>query len=389
MPEKSDVIIIGGGVIGSSVAYNLLNDGYTGQVTVFEKDNIYEFSSTPRSAGGVRQLFTTAINIQISRYSLEKYKTFSEDMAVEGERAEIDFQQRGYLFLASTTEQMKQLETQLTLQAKHGVPAQLLGKTDLLNLIPELQTDDLSGGLYCAEDGYLDPYSVMQGYIRKAKQLGANYMYEEVDTIIHNNGSISGVHLKNGKKYYSPIVINCAGPWAAVLSEKINLPLPVVPLKRQIIQFNCSEQLKKQLPLTIDPTGVYFRHEGNSLIAGYSEETKPGFDFKWRRSFFEEQLWPILAQRVSNFAQAKIVRGWAGLYSHNTKDQNAIIGEHPDLKGYYLACGFSGHGMQQAPAVGKGLSELIMTGKYKAIDMSPLRFERFASNELIIENAIV
>ncbi|MFD2759678.1 NAD(P)/FAD-dependent oxidoreductase [Lentibacillus juripiscarius] len=388
MTKQTDIIIVGGGVVGSSIAYNLLQDGFEGSITIFEKDKIYEFASTPRSAGGLRQLFTTGVNIQLSRYGLKKYKTFAEDMAVDGEIAEIDFKQRGYLFLAKN-ENMEQLQQQLQLQQKYGVPAELMAKEELHSIIPELIIDDLQGGLYCSEDGYLDPYSVMQGYVRKTKELGGTYVYEEVETILTERGKAAGVQLKNGDVYKAPVVINCAGPWASELSEKVGLPLPIVPLKRQIIQFDVAEPLEKYLPLTIDPSGVYFRHEGNALITGFSENVKPGIDFRWKRSFFEEQLWPVLAERVPNFERAKINRGWAGIYSHNTKDQNAIIGEHPQLDGYYMACGFSGHGMQQAPGVGKGLSELIRKGRYETLDLNPLRFERFASNELIIEGAVV
>lgn len=388
MIKKSDVIIVGGGVIGSSIAYNLLNDGYQGKVTVFEKDRLYEFSSTPRSAGGIRQLFTTAVNLQIGRYSLKKYLTFPEDMAIGHDKAEIDFKQRGYLFLAQNKD-MEQLKKQKNLQHKYGIPSQLVTKKDLLRIIPELNIDDLAGGLYCHEDGYLDPYSVMQGYVRKAKQLGADYVYEKIDKILSHQGKVSGVQLDNGTIYNAPIVINCAGPWAPALSDTIDLPLPVIPLKRQIIQFDISEPLIKKLPLTIDPTGVYFRHEGHSLIAGFSEDVNPGIDFKWKRSFFMEQLWPVLANRVSNFERAKIQSGWAGMYSHNTIDQNAIVGEHPQLNGYYLACGFSGHGMQQAPAIGKSLSELVRKGHYETLDLTPLRFERFSEKDYVIEGAIV
>ncbi|WP_339228533.1 FAD-binding oxidoreductase [Oceanobacillus sp. FSL K6-2867] len=388
MVKKTDIIIVGGGVIGSSIAFNLLNDGFEGEIILFEKDKTYEFASTPRSAGGIRQLFTTAINIQISRYSLKKYKTFPEDMAVDSEQAKIDFKQNGYLFL-STNENSNRLFKQQQLQAKYGVPSEVLSSEELKAIIPELHTDDLQGGLYCREDGYLDPYSVMQGYIRKTKQLGGVYQYEKVETIIQERNKVTGVQLKNGEIYHAPIVINCAGPWAPLLSETIGLSIPVVPFKRQIIQFDISKPLTNELPLTIDPTGVYFRHEGKFLIAGYSEKVKPGIDFKWSRDFFYEHLWPILSQRVPNFENAKIIRGWAGMYSHNTLDQNAIIGGHPKLQGYYLACGFSGHGMQQAPAIGKGLSELIRTGSYETLDLSPLCFERFANNKLIVEEAIV
>ncbi|GGD02038.1 FAD-dependent oxidoreductase [Thalassobacillus devorans] len=388
MAKRSDIIIIGGSVMGSSIAYHLLQDGFTGEVTVFEKDRLYEFSSTPRSAGGIRQLFTTDINIQISRYSLKRYLSFPRDMAVDGECAEIDFKQRGYLFLGHQ-ESRKQLENQMKKQQRYGVPSQFLLPDELKDIIPELNTDDLAGGLYCAEDGYLDPYSVMQGYIKKAKQLGAHYVYEGVDRILTDRNGVTGVQLDNGETYYAPRVINCAGPWASVLSNKLNLPLPIVPLKRQVIQFDIADPLTKELPLTIDPTGVYFRHEGKEIISGYSEKVKPGYDFRWTRAFFEEQLWPVLAQRIKNFERAKITGGWAGLYSHNTSDQNAIIGPHPGLAGYYLACGFSGHGMQQAPAVGKCLAELLVTGGYQTLDLNPLRFERFEENDLVIENAVV
>ncbi|QQK77748.1 FAD-binding oxidoreductase [Salicibibacter cibarius] len=388
MEHTADIIIIGGGVIASSIAYNLLNDGYEGEILIFEKDRTYEFSSTPRSVGGIRQLFTTDINIQISQFSHQVYKKFAEAMADNHEKAEIDFKQRGYLLLGKEAN-MPYLNEHLEVQHKHGVPSELLNKEDLLKIIPELNTDDLAGGLFCAKDGYLDPYSVMQGYIKQSKKLGAQYIYEEVDTILTDRHNVTGVRLNNGQEYKASVVINCAGPWSGYLSEKIGLPLPIVPLRRQVFQFDSEQPLKKGLPLTVDPTGVYFRHEGNQLLSGFAEDTKPGIHFKWKRSYFIDQLWPVLGNRVKNFEKAKVTGGWSGLYTHNTKDQNAIVGKHPQLDGYYLACGFSGHGMQQAPAVGKGLAELISKGVYETIDLRPLRFERFKENDLVIEKAII
>ena len=388
MSKQADVIIVGGGVIGSSIAYNLLNDGFDGEIVLFEKDKTYEYASTPRSAGGIRQLFTTGINVEMGKYAVEKYSTFKEDMAIDDELAEIDFQQNGYFFLVNKEENMKQLEEQAALQRQFNVGSEVIERDKLSDIIPEINTHDLAGGIYSAKDGYLDPYSVMQGYMKKAKQLGATYIYEEVKEITKDGRNVSGV-ITEKDVYKAPVVINCAGPWAPTLSETLNLPIPVIPLKRQIIQFNIAEPLEKRLPLTVDPSGVYFRHEGNSIICGYAEDVKPQIEFSWRRDFFMEFLWPILANRVSNFEKAKIQSGWAGIYSHNTEDQNAIIGEHPDLSGYHLAVGFSGHGMQQAPAVGRGFSEYIRNGKYETIDFSLLGFDRFQKEELVVEEAIV
>lgn len=381
------IIIVGGGVMGSSTAYHLRKLGYEGEVTVFEKDPIYEYSSTPRSAGGIRQLFTTEINIKLSRYSLQQYKKFSETMKINGEPAAIDFRQQGYLFLA-TDNMLSAIYGQKKLQNDMGVPSQFLEPRELLSIIPELNIDDLAGGLFCQEDGYLDPYSVMQAYKHEARENGVTYISEEVDTILHERHQVTGVRTTNGLTVKAHTVINCAGAWGAELSEKIGLPVPVVALKRQIFLFDPAVPLKRALPLTVDPTGVYFRHEGDRIITGFSDNVKPGYDFSWKRSHFDE-LWPILANRISNFERLKLESGWAGLYDYNTKDQNAIIGAHPELKGYYMALGFSGHGMQQAPGVGLGLAELICKGQYETLDLTPLRFERFAENDLVREQAIV
>lgn len=386
--EKADIVIVGGGVMGSSTAYSLRKIGFDGRIIVFEKDPIYEYSSTSRSAGGIRQLYTTAINIQVSRYSLQFYKKFPETMKIDGEPFEIDFRQNGYLFLG-TAQMISSLKKQQVLQHQFNVPSQLLSADELLNIIPELNIEDLAGGLYCHEDGYLDPYSVMQGFRKNAQRMDVEYIFEEVETILTTQNRVTGVRLVNGQEYHSPIVINCAGAWGVYLSEKMGIPLPIHPLKRQIFQFDTAVPLEKDLPLTVDPTGVYFRHEGNKILSGYSEKVKPGIDFTVTRSLFYDEIWPILAHRVKNFEIAKITSSWAGLYSFNTADHNAIIGTHPTMQGYYMALGFSGHGMQQAPAVGQGLAELIHLGKYENLDLHPLRFERFAENDLVLEDAIV
>ena len=385
--KRADIIIVGGGVMGSSTAYSLRKMGFEGRILVFEKDPTYEYSSTARSAGGFRQLYSTSINIQLSRYSLGVYKNFAEEMSIDGEQAEIDFKQRGYLFLA-TDQMLPAFAKQLVTQNALGVPSELLSVDELLNIIPELETSDLAGGLFCKEDGYLDPYSVMKAYRKNAQAMGVEYISAEVASLVTKKGKMAGVRLVDGTDYSSPIVINCAGAWGAKLSEEMGFPLPVVPLKRQMYIIDTAKKLEKMLPLTIDPTGVYFRHEGDKVVVGFSEDVKPGIDFNWRRSSFDN-LWPILAHRIPNFESLKLKSGWAGMYDHNTVDQNAIIGEHPLMRGYFVAIGFSGHGMQQAPGVGLGLAELICKGRYETLDLTPLRVERFAEDDLVLEDAIV
>ncbi|EZH65952.1 FAD-dependent oxidoreductase [Bacillaceae bacterium JMAK1] len=385
--NHADLLIVGGGVIGSSIAYHLLNAGYEGKVIVFEKDRKYEYSSTPRSAGGIRQLFTTKVNIELSQYSLHVYKNFHQTMKFDGFDPEIDLKQRGYLFLG-TDEMMGKFEEHLELQHRLGVNSEILDKAGLLNRIPELNVDDIAGGIYCSESGYLDPYSVMQGYIKNAKRLGVEYVYDEVAELVLDDVFQNGVKMTNGDTYYAPIVINSAGAWASQLSQQAGFPLPVVSLPRRVFQFDTEVPLQNPLPLTMDPTGVYFRHEGKHFISGYAEDYVPSMDFSWKRQDFIENIWPIIGHRVGPFEQLKLQSGWTGLYDHNTEDHNAIIGEHPEAKGYYVAFGFSGHGMQQAPAVGRGLTELIMKGYYDTLDLSPLRVERFKEKELVIEDAI-
>src|SRR5690625_2161295 len=190
MVKHTDIIIVGGGVIGSSIAYNLVNAGYTGEMTIFEKDKLYEFASTPISAGGIRQLFTTAVNVQMGKYAGEKYSTFPEDIAISNDKAEIDFRQNGYLFLGKDEQGMAHLEKQAKLQHGYNINSEILHNEELLKVIPELNLDDIVGGLYSGEDGYLDPYSVMQGYSKKAKEMGANYIYEEVTEVTKDRKSV-------------------------------------------------------------------------------------------------------------------------------------------------------------------------------------------------------
>ena len=385
-----DVIIIGGGVMGSSIAYHLANDGFQGRIAVFEKDPSYERASTVLSVGGIRRQFSTEVNIRICQYSLSFYEEFGKRMEVEGERPEIDFKPRGYLFLGN--------EKNWPLLVKHqgfqrslGVETQLLNIDETLRIIPDLNTEDLVGSSFSPGDGYMDPHSVLQGFVKQAKHLGVHYINEEVMEILRKGDHIEGVKTRDGASYFSSIIVNAAGPYAGEVGRMVGIEIPVVPVRRMVYLFKPPRLFEYNLPLTIDTSGAYFLHEtGRQILTGKSRlEEPPGVNFTWDRGYFNEVIWPLISHRVPLFDKLKLMSGWAGLYEINQWDFNGIIGKHPEISGFFMAVGFSGHGLQQAPAVGKALSELIRLGRYETVDVSSLSFERIQKREKVLEEEVV
>jgi len=390
MNPRFDVLIVGGGIIGSSIAYHLMNDGFNGTVAVFEKDPTYEFSSTTLSAGGVRQQFSTEVNIRIAQYSINFYEKFDEIMAVDGEKAHSEFRQRGYLFLADERN-WPIIEKNYKFQKRMGAAVELLSIEEALKIIPHLNPRGLVGASFGLRDGYLDPYGTLQGFIKKARRLGVNYVHEEVAGILREGSRVTGITTKKGDKYTGGVIVNAAGPWAGEVGRMAGVDLPVDPVRRMVFVFQPSEIFNYDLPLVIDVTGLYFRHEtGKIIMTGKSIlDEPPGFNFKVDHSFFNQTVWPILADRVPVFDRLKLLRGWGGLYEINRLDSNALLGQHPEIRGFYMAIGFSGHGFQQAPAVGKAMSELIRLGRYETVDVSPLNYDRVISGKLVIEEEVV
>ncbi|MGE5702633.1 MAG: NAD(P)/FAD-dependent oxidoreductase [Clostridia bacterium] len=389
MSNRYDLLIVGGGIMASSIACNLLKDGYTGRIALFEQDRTYEFASTPRSEGGIRQMFTTEVNIRLSQYSMQVYKQFEQEMALDGEDIRIDLKQHGYLFLVDDTTLPPFLE-KLDFQRSLGVDVQVLTQDELKTMIPELNVADVSAGIFSPEDGYMDPYSVLQAYIKKAKRMGAEYKYQKVARI-QSDGlrQISGVVLESGEEYFAPIVINASGAWSGEISKTVGIDIPVRPLRRQVYSIQTAVPFQKPLPFIFDRSGIHFRSEGPKINVGLAKDVPYGFEFHWEKDFFLEEIWPRLAARSAHFEKLKLERGWAGVYDYNYIDHNAIIGGHPELNGYYMVTGFSGHGFQQAPAAGKAMSELIRLGRYETIDLAALSIERFARNELVLETAVL
>lgn len=392
--RRGDVVIVGGAIVGSAVATFLaLRDDWDGRVLVVERDPTYRTSSTTLSAASIRLQFSTPLNIEISRFGISVIKDLDRWLGVPGEPSpNVDFVEGGYLFLA-TQVGLPILEANHAVQVAHGVRVALLDPDELRRRFRWMNVEDLAGGsLGLADEGWFDAHALLQAFRRKARSLGVEYLAGEVVAVDRDGSSVRGVRLSDGSAVEAPLVVNAAGPRAAEVATMAGLELPVRPRKRFVYHFDCRERLGPA-PLTINPGGVYFRPEGPAWIGGYSprhgEADPDTLDLEVDRSRFEEVVWPELARRVPAFESLRLLDAWAGHYEVNTLDHNAIIGPHPDVPGFLFANGFSGHGLQQAPAVGRGLAEWIVDGRYRTLDLSPLGYERILTNQPVRELNVV
>jgi FAD-dependent oxidoreductase domain-containing protein 1 len=388
--EKSyDVIIVGGGIMGSSTAYNLKRSEEKIKVVVVEMDPTYSHASSTLSLANIRIQFSLKENIQISQHAFEVLERFDEEMGVDDEKAHIAFHREGNLFLVAP-EGRALAENSLALQKSVGCDVEWWTPEEIRKHYPLYFPSRYEGGTFGSQDGYLDAYAMLMGYKAKAKSLGAEYITDEVIQIVKDRKRVTGLGLASGRNLSSKIVVNCAGAWAARVASMAGVTIPVVPVKRQVFALDTKVKPEGPLPLTVLPSGLYFRTEtGNLILLGKSLEEDPvGFDFTCEEKRFTELLWPELAEFVPAFDTLKVVRGWAGLYAVNTLDSNAILGEWPELQGFYLANGFSGHGLQQAPAVGRYISELILSLK-PALDLSIFTPQRILESRPLSEGRIV
>ena len=384
-----DILIIGGGIIGSSIAYYLARDGRAGRITVIERDNSYAEAATPRSLGGLRQQFSLAENVLMSQYGLGVYRDFGQHLAVGGKAAAVDFREQGYLFLADETG-MAVLEANHRRQCDLGAVVELLAPGDLAARFPWLALDGLAGAAFGFEDGWLDPHGALQGFRRAARTLGVDYLEDEVIAMDTGAGRVAAVRLKSGERRPAGQVINAAGAWSGAVAAMAGMELPIVPSRRQVFFFETRRPLGTT-PLVIDASGVYFRPEGKGYLAGKSNPDEPeGFNFAVDHGYFNDAIWPVLAARVPAFEALKVSSSWACHYDLNTLDQNLIIG--PWIGGcenFHLACGFSGHGLQQAPAVGRAMAELLLDGCFTTIDLARMSYQRVIDEAPLHETGIV
>jgi glycine/D-amino acid oxidase-like deaminating enzyme len=385
-PQRADVVIIGGAIVGSSVATFLARrPDWHGRVVVVERDLTFRTSSTTLSAASIRLQFSTPLNIEISRFGVQLIKHLETWLGVAGQPVpEVDFVEGGYLFLASEAG-LPILESNHAVQREHEVQVAILSPKELHARFPWMYTDDLAGGsLGLADEGWFDAYALLQAFRRKARSLGVEEVAGEVVEVERDGGRATGVRLADGRRIAADWVVNAAGPRAGGVAAMAGLNLPVSPRKRMVFHFDCRTKVPGA-PLTIDTSGAYFRPEGPNYISGASphgDQPDPDTcDLSVDRTWFEQVVWPAIAHRVPAFEAIRLLDAWAGHYEVNTLDHNAVIGPHPDVRNFLFANGFSGHGLQQAPAAGRALSEWIATGDYETLDMRPLGYERIAANE--------
>jgi glycine/D-amino acid oxidase-like deaminating enzyme len=389
---SSKVVIIGGGVIGSSVAYFLRVSDPTVDVTVIERDPSYARSSSALSAASIRQQFSTPLSIQMSLYGIDFLRHIGERLQVEEHRPTIDLHEGGYLFL-STPGGESTLEANHRLQTSLGADIEWLSRAGLDATFPWLNTSDLAAGTYGRTgEGWFDGYGLVQALRKKAQSLGARYVADDVGGLALEGRRVSAVITRDGERHACDTVVNAAGAWARSIATMMGIDIPVRARRRSIFNVSSPARLER-CPLLIDPTGVYFRPEGHTYLAGTSPLPENDPDDlpldEVDHAIFDEVIWPTLAHRVPEFEALRVENCWSGYYEYNVFDHNAIIGYHPAIDNCVFANGFSGHGLQQGPATGRGVSELILTGRYGTLDLSSLDWSRVLEKRPIVEKNVV
>ncbi len=387
------VVVVGGGVVGSSIAYFLASHPrFSGEVIVVERDPTYRRASSALSASAIRQQFSTPVNIEISRFGVEFLRNLGAHLRVDDDRPDVGLIESGYLFLATDAGRLV-LEQNHRLQRQHGVDVVLLGPADLSARFPWLTTEGIAAGsLGLSGEGWFDGYALLQAFRRKARTLGVTYVAQEVTGFVRAGARVEAAVLADGSRLACDIAVNAGGPWAAAVAAMLGVDLPVRARRRCVFLIACRESLPR-CPLVIDPSGVWFRPDGPNFLCGTSPaegaEDPDDAPLEVDERVFHDTIWPVLAARVHAFERVKVIRSWAGYYEMNIVDHNGIVGPHPSLANVFFANGFSGHGLQQSPAVGRGIAELILEGGYRSLDLTPLAFARLLEGRRLVELNVI
>ncbi|WP_425039494.1 NAD(P)/FAD-dependent oxidoreductase [Primorskyibacter sp. S187A] len=397
-PERSsyDVIIIGGAIMGSSTAWFLTeNKDFDGSVLVIERDPSYASCSTAHTNSCMRQQFSAALNVQISQFAAEFVKDLPERIG-DARVPPQTIQNYGYLYLADTDAFAKTLRENQQVQLAQGAETEILSADEIKARYPFYAVDDIvAGSINRKDEGYWDGGTVFDWWRRSARERGVEYVDNEVVALSLNPGgtAVNSVTLASGEVISAGQVVNASGPRAARTARMAGIDVPVEPRKRFTWIFSAAEPLDRELPLTIDPSGVHVRQDGpQTYLAGCPADPDPAVafdDFAMDHSRWESHVWPIIATRIPQFEAIRVITEWAGHYAYNTFDQNAILGPHTEIENFLFLNGFSGHGLQQSPAMGRGMAEWLTYGEYRALDLSPFNYARIPDNRPMLEKAVI
>jgi glycine/D-amino acid oxidase-like deaminating enzyme len=395
MAAPADVVVIGGSVVGSSVAWNLRHDGFTGRIVVIERDPTYARASAFLAMGGIRQQFCTAVTVQMVQHSVAVWKAFDQRFATSGHSPKAWFRQRGYLFLANAATSAALMQ-RFEAERRAGARVQLLSRDDIRAMLPDLVLDDIVFGVLGPEDGYAAPREVLRGFRMAAEAAGVDYLIDDVVSIAVESDTTRGIGLASGAHISAPIVVNAAGPWSGRVAALAGLSVPVEPMRQMLFRATLPVRWPYRFPMVIDPGGVHWRHDdavaegdGDRIIVALTRWDEPvGENFEPALDRWEHEFFPALVRRLPAFRELRNVEGWAGLYEM-TPDHNPVIGEHPALRGLIFASGFSGHGLMMSPATGKIVSEIVRTGRSTTFDASIFAPDRFERGALVHDAATI
>ena len=387
------MVIVGGAIMGSSVAWFLsANPDFDGTILVVERDPSYENSSTARTNSCMRQQFSREVNVRISQFGAEFVRDFRDWMG-HPEAPEVPVNHFGYMYLASDEAAAAVLEANQGVQAALGAGTRIMAAGEIAAEYPFYNVDDIVCGSHnLVGEGWFDSGTLFDWWRRLARHNGVEYLAGEVVGIARSGDKVTGVELASGGRVGCGALVNATGPRAAATAAMAGLKLPVEPRKRFTWIFDAAEPLERDLPLTIDPTGVHVRTDGSAYLAGCPPDVDPPVDhddFDMDHELWESKVWPALAHRIPAFERIRVTSRWAGHYAYNRLDHNAVVGPHTEVSNFLFVNGFSGHGMQQSPAMGRAVSELLAYGEYRTLDLSELGYERIARNEPFVETAII
>ncbi len=375
--------------MGASTAYfaKLLDPSL--DVTVIERDPTYELASTPRASGGIRRLFSLPENIELSNFSIPFFDRFAETMAVDGEPADISLKKNGYLFIVPP-EDLGILEENYRTELDHGCHVIWLEPDALKDRFPSMYVDDLGAAVLSPDDGWLDPHAALSGIRRKAIDLGARFVADEVVGMTRSPHAVRSAELASGRSLTATHFVNAAGAWAKDLCEMLGFAVPIEPLRRYEHYFESQEPIEP-LPYLKDPQRLAFRPEGAGYSGGVPTLDEPrGYHFGVDRAYFEDTVWPMLAHRFPQFERTRCLATLPGLYDQNDFDGNAFIGPGADgLENFHLLAGFSGHGLMHAPGCGRAVAELITAGAYQTIDLTRFGWQRLLDGTPLREQGII